>query len=223
MNRFDPAHPTDDDAFDQKLAAAFHDVDVPDGLKTRLLDAVAGPVTKKTLNHNSIEHPRVSRRRWLAGGFAAGVSGLGLWGSYHWASRSLTEEDVWRDVSQSLVSRDWTAFKRGSRAPYPFPKELMVHTGWQVRPTAIDREAVAFNLTREGVPAVLFVIRTDQAASFPALRQAKPLVQTGEAARDWNHTAIWRDKSSTYLYVLAYNGRREDFDRFFGGRTVPFA
>lgn len=226
MNRFDPAHQTDD-AFDDELAAALHEVDVPSGLRARLLDAVvdseanSGVTNRPAADcHDSV---RLSRRRWLSGGIAAAIGGLGLWGSYRWASRSLTEEEVWSEVSESLLSSDWKAFNRDVGPPYPFPRSMMRHSGWQARPTAIDNGTVAFNLTRAGVPAVLFVIRTGRSAKLPTLRQAKPMVQTGAAARDWNHTAIWRDESASYLYVLAYDGRREDFDRFFVGRTVPLA
>ena len=168
----------------------------------------------------------MTRRRWLAAGIAASVSGLALVGGYKWVHRPLSSQQILLEVASSLRKDDWAM--SWNREPYPqtpFPPSLRPSSGWQIRQTLIDSNAVAFNLSLLGTPAVLFAMKTTRGSRFPVATAATPRVLSGpEWNGKWNFASIWRDTLNRYLYVLAYSGRKHDFDRFFVTReAVQFA
>ena len=217
MNRFDTPH--NNDRSDQQLSDALHDVQVPTGLQERLLDAVLheSKVEPTSARDDSISQPerRYSRRRWLTGGIAAGVSGLLGAGYFSWQLRPLLAPEILANIAASLSQRDWTKWQQAP-PPRPFPTALSLWSGWQRRSINIDEGSVAFNVTQLGLPAVLFVIETErQCEHLPTINKAQIHTLSGN---QWSHSCLWRDSNPSYLRVLAIQGEKNDFHRFFHSR-----
>jgi len=225
-------------ATDEKLAAAVHDVPLPDGLADRLLarltSAPADPQPQTTGSQDPtapaeanpprrLERPRrpIPRPVWAAAAVAAAVLLAAAAASFFWRSApQLTWETVDSLAYQwyEQLSDRWRApGQEGDGPAYELPPEVRVFARrWQPLPNPVDAQAVAFRLASQGnETAVLLVIGT-HVEGVPSTPTNKPIFSQGRCVVSW--------QDADHLYVLIIeNGTERDYFRCLDTSTGPIA
>jgi hypothetical protein len=217
--------------FDRGVAAAMHDVPLPEGLRERLLAKLADDVASVTSPEVvSVDAPGIPpsvapRRRFLMA--TAGALALAACAMIAVAIRWNDGGEDWRPgpvagiAAQSFddYASRFEGAKTGEAPSYP----LSQHVVHDRRPARIDVRdlagcsGVAYRVqSRQRVPGVLFVLNPrSKLQGFPARPPGSPQANTGG-----HISACWREGNR--LYILAYAGAAKDY-RGFLSPTGPVA
>lgn len=217
--------------FDRQVAAAVHDVEIPIGLRERLLASLVAAKSDAQpddcpSDRSRSEAPRVEGRRrlpaYLVGAvLSAAAAVLAMltyqWfvGGDNWTPRAIAEESVHRfaDDFDPRQPSQWTIGK-APRADYPLSQHLVhgVKPPQRVIRNLSGCSGVAYQLrSRAGAVASLVVLKPRSTlADFPAKPPKAPQVDTAGCA-----AATWREKGR--LYVLVVAGGADKYREFLRG------
>ena len=234
----------DEQTFDEKIGAAFHDVSVPPGLLQRLLyhlshARVRNPASD-TLNTGpdrpirmddmdaAISMPAQGRRkvprRWLlaSGGLlsAAGVLFIALWLNLR-NVESYTEQTVIDEAlrffdADTADARTLLTEKSPPKA-YPFSRAVFFSKGiyWREIRDFLGRSAIAYDLPgRDGRRATLYVIEQNVQALGNEPRR-QPFTTGGFSASAWQEGRL--------LYVLVVQGEPNIYQNYLNLPRGPVA
>jgi hypothetical protein len=217
---------------DARLAAAFHDVPVPEGLAERLLrqlsaaqalqaDAVhegreesrdgeepAAPVVRPAALSRAAS--RVSRR-WLVAAAVPLCAAAGLLIAFFLNNQQVkySADRVMEDAAALFCNEE---HPEGRTEPwpnsFPFSRDVLWMPGTTWRPVSglLDSDAVAYDLRGPGgVRATLYVIRCEADVADEPSRQPAPT--TGNCS-----AAAWKENG--LVYVLVVKGGEADYRSF---------
>lgn len=200
---------------DIALAEALHEVQIPEGLESRLLASMP------------VQHPASvsvvegvgsggTRRAWLSS--AASLAGLALAGRYLYVHRRLGEAEVKGGITVALgPSGGWVLpwLDMEAAPDIPLPTQLRLPRGWQYVRTVWADKTPAYDVTPPGgADSVLFAISLPRGISgFPDV----PRLPQG-ASGGWR-LAMWQD--GEVLFVLASKGTDREFESLFLNAGMP--
>jgi hypothetical protein len=196
--------------WDNAIAGAMENVEVPVGLSSRLLAAVDQELVQPVV----AVAPKSTRRTWLialVGTAAALLLAVGV-GSY------LAQPQVIDVAALDQEARELTADLEPlawQTDPESFPREVFPDDvrvspqRWTHVATSLDRQAIMFDLVRAGAPrAVVIAMKTKAASSeLPARPEDELPTSTGNL-----RVGAWRQDD--YLYVLVVSGSRARYRLF---------
>jgi hypothetical protein len=217
------------DHVDICLAAAFHDVPVPEGLAGRLLERLAAEPAERNA-HREFSTRVVPRsatgeaynRRWLlvGGGLLTVAAGLviAVWLGTHRETR-LSEQIVLDEAIQSFDVGIKDSGRLLSEAPAEYPLSRMVrHTGttkWRPVDRYLGCGGVVYDLPGPaGTHAALYVVerKVDGLGTSPALH---PFTTAGCCASAWQEGRL--------LYVLVVQGDVKTYKGYLNLPRSPVA
>ena len=208
--------------FDDRVAAALDDVPIPAGLAERLLAALGAPAGE-ALSAPALEAaptpavPRLAlgprrrhafrrdayrrdvyRRQWLtsvAACAAALLISAMIWWLFHPASNTGGDLPTLALRWADQLSDAWQPMK-STPAGFIAPVAMSAPPrGWQ-RATLSGRQTVAFDFSRPGLRAIVFVIRMVE-AELPAAPPANPQLHTGGQS-----IGAWQSPAGTCVLVV---------------------
>jgi len=200
---------------DSKLAAAFREVPVPEGLEQRLLDRLA---TAEAASPVSPRPKRVSRRWLLAGSAAVTVAaavlvavGIGIPGPDDDGEQAVLDEGI-RFFNKESAELGVLLADKAPPSGYPISRAVLrlPEIRWRRIEGFAGRNGVAYDLSRGGVRATLHVVKP-QVAGLPTRAPASPMRSTGQrSASAWNEGGV--------LYVLVVHGDARTYRGFLAPR-----
>ncbi len=225
------------DCVDEKLAAALHEVPVPEGLAERLLARLAAePTWQSTELSAATEQPAIPRssflaprwsRRWLvAGGGLLTISGclmLALWMGLA-RDDALSETFVLDEAIRSFDVRadrlDSSVAERPAPAGYPFSSAVLQVRGvcWQrfAGGGFLGHSGVVYRLPGPaGTRAVLYAVDARMSEGFSAAPARHPFTTGGCCASAWQENGL--------LYVLVVQGDPATYRAFLNLPHGPVA
>lgn len=195
---------------DASIAAAFHDVPVPEDLADRLVVRLAAEKPR----------PRISRRRLLAGvGLSAVAAGLlaAVWlGEPN--GPAFSEQYVLDEAIRSFDPSRAALTRPLADAPDRYPVSnavLQAGRTWGALRSFLGGDGVAYDLSGTGQSrAILYVVATsvDGLRSSPALQ---PFTTAGCSASAWQENGL--------LYVLVVQGGPAEYQRYIRLPSGPIA
>jgi hypothetical protein len=201
--------------FDQKLAAALHDVPMPDGLLDRLLvglqTSANAPVFDEESDKAMVRQrvpQRWGRRLSVAALVSAAALFLAIWLGTQpredVSPQSVLDEAIWAfDAESSAKGYLWA--EKSPPAAYPFSQSVVLRRGMRWR--ALDgtafggREGVAYDFpSDDGGRASLYVLTVDLTTleAFDIAPEMCPFTTAGCCASPWQENGL--------LYVLVVQG-----------------
>jgi hypothetical protein len=219
------------DCMDEKLAAALHDVTVPEGLDVRLSDCLAAAKNEQRGTKNeevAVPHfssflSRFSRRRVLVvGALLATAVGLlvAVWLGMH-TPEELVEQYV---LDEAIRSFDAVADQTGQLpvdkplASHPFsPAVLLIRgTTWQSLESFLGRSGVVYHMpSAAGSRAALFVIAAEPVEGMGSAPALHPFATAGCCASAWREGRL--------LYVLVVQGDPSTYQAYLNLSHGPMA
>jgi len=198
---------------DARLAAAFHDVPVPDDLQQRLLDRLAAERAPSP----AVDAPQPKRvsRRWLlatAGALSASAALLIAAWVHFTQTEPLGEMDVLAAAIRFYNSESpQTGSVESPPADYPFSRYVAgaETTRWRTVKGFLDRKGVAYAYDiRAGgaTEATLYVVRPP-VGGLPSQPAPKPSYTTAGCS-----TSAWKENG--LLYVLVVHGSSRTYRGF---------
>ncbi len=225
------------DCVDEKLAAALHEVPVPEGLADRLLQRLAAEPawqsTELTAENEQAAVPRSSlvapRRvgRWLlAGSGLLAVAGGLLLAVWLGLARddALSEAFVLDEAIRSFDTRadqsGQSVAKQPAPANYPFSAAVLPVRGvrWRLLASGgfLGHSGVVYDLPGPaGTRATLYVVDAGRSEGFSALPARHPFTTGGCCASAWQENGL--------LYVLIVQGDPATYRAFLNLPHGPVA
>jgi hypothetical protein len=225
------------DCVDEKLAAALHEVPVPEGLAERLLERLAAEPTwqnteliagnaQPAIPHSSRLPSRWSRRWLLAGSGLLAVAGallLAVWvgaGRGNTLSEAFVLDEAIRSFDMRADQVGHAMAERPAPADYPFSFAVLPVRGARWRPVAgggfLGHNGVAYDLPGPaGSKAVLYVVATGTSEGFSTVPARHPFTTGGCCASAWRENGL--------LYVLVVQGDPATYRAFLNLPRGPVA
>jgi hypothetical protein len=215
--------------FDAQIARAMQDVEIPEGLEHRLLDALGlnGPQLETDDDGPSspgvtvvARRPALDRRTWLWSAGVAGAAAALLVGVWWLAGRQRVRQDILVDQwALSWVNRvqlddvpPWRPWEPTSAADPVWHSLAVTPRRWTDLSTELSRSTIAYDLAdaaRRG-RALLFVADTRRnLGELPAYPPPSPQHSTGP----WV-VAAWHNGQR--VYVLAFEGNPGRYQQLLG-------
>ncbi len=201
-------------AWDDLVTLAVDDIPVPAGLADRLRATVdrelsitaADPLAPAASGH--------SRRNWIAGALAMAAAlllaaGLGSYLSQPAIIDVAQLQDETIELTSDLQNVAW----QGEGIDYPaeaFPSQLRFKPQrWGRVATSLDREAIVFDLVRQGAPRAALVAMQTNAASeeLPDHPSLQPTSSTGNVC-----VGTWQREG--FVYSLVVSGGKARYQLF---------
>ncbi len=215
---------------DVEVAAAFHEVPIPEGLAERILKCLAAaveepaveapqetvqPVTPLPAADVPQAGKRVSRRRLLAGVLSTGAALLVGVGIYYWATREVYDTARVLGEAAEFFSNDshegGHLLADGHHGPdgYPFSREVrddVREIRWRQIRGFLGRDGVAYDLRdADGITrATLYVVELEVSDLGDTRPPVPPQQDTANCC-----VAAW--KEGALLYVLVAPGGRNEY------------
>jgi hypothetical protein len=219
--------------FDEQLGANLTDVEIPLGAESRLLDRLtaeldlllqasrsstdAAMVVLPAQSHGDVARKQsLSRKRRGLMAVAAGLliaTGLAVWS---WQPQPQVDVISLAEHWQSNLAEKWQALPPGPKG-YPVPADLAYSPrGWQRMSDYGGYRGVAYDFSRRGAPAVLFVVRVMPDQQLPNRPPRLPQYSAGGRMM-----AAWiADK---WLCLLVIDGNQRAYESLLRGHTAPLA
>lgn len=216
--------------FDRRLAEAFRDVPVPEGLEARILArlGIAGAVSAADSRGDVAEAAPMRRspfdqppeaaqsrrsRRWLFRAAAAVAASL-LVGTFVYLQRPipLAESQILDAARSAFQSEGTNAWNEGAPPDRFLPsgyvrRVSLARVKWRELEGFLGHQAVVYDLTRpDGPSARLYVVRAN-AAGLPPLPPSAPQSTThGMSVSAWAERGL--------LCILVVDGTPRDYQRY---------
>lgn len=217
--------------FDRRVAEAFRDVPVPEGLEASILArlGIAGlapaaadspsdvtetaPIRRAPHDQAPVAAPSRRSRRWLFRAAAAAAASL-LVGTFVYLQRPapLAESRILDAARSAFQSEETIAWNEGSPPdafrPSGYVRRVsLARVKWRDLEGFLGRQAVVYDLTRpDGPSARLYVVRAS-AAGLPPLPPSAPQSTThGMSVSAWAERGL--------LCILVVDGSPRDYQRY---------
>jgi hypothetical protein len=205
--------PSKDDAMrdlvDEKLAAALHDVPVPEGLGQRLLERLdKGELALPDMKPRPAGSHRIAARGRgfiLAGGLTAAAAMLvAVWLGAHRGealSPQFMLDEAIRSFDVVIDQQGALLGEKPAPADYPFSQSVLQLRGtrWRSLEAFVGRSGVVYDLPGPaGAGAALYVIEADTTEEFDELPAVYPFTTAGCCASAWREGGL--------VYVLVVQG-----------------
>ena len=213
-------------AVDARVAAAMHDVTVPEGLARRLTDhlAAAGArslelaeaVESPASQRDALAQPRSVSRRWLvmAGGTLTAAAVLlvaalfGIMGTSETCDAVGVRQLAIEFFNAESPEPGYLLAEKPPPRDYPPSEAVLRIPSMRWRPVRglLGQSGVAYDLPDGGAPATLYVVRR-RVAGLPNLPPLRPgLTTAGCSVSTW--------QSDGLLYVLVVRGGPKSYQRY---------
>lgn len=198
-------------AADRRLAEAFRAVEIPPGLKDRVLAALAAAAPGESAEPADVARPARRARAWAAALTLTAAAAL-LLAFFYWRSPSSYRADSIADYAQRALENGKPPFRPGAPADLELPPRLAGARIESWAPTTfLEREAMLLRLERNGVRATL--ILAPLRGPTIAGRLPRNVYTTGKLA-----IGVLPDRKQ--LCVLAVEGDATAYRRFVEGGAV---
>jgi hypothetical protein len=233
---------------DARLAAAFQDVPVPEGLADRLLASLAADraVDEAMCGKESPEpqgaspvglRPRRVSRRWLVAAAVPLAAAAGLFAVFvigllrppvpkQYNGSMIMEEAIslfMREMADPKAAHHGPADARPKEFPLSHDLQDTAEIEWRTLEQFAGRQGVAYDIPgpprNPQVKATLYVIRCS-VEDLP--EQPRPELPECRYSTGNCYTLAWQDRDRGLLYVLVYNGREDDW-RYYLKPPRPWA
>jgi hypothetical protein len=226
-----------EDCVDEKLAAALHEVPVPEGLADRLLQRLAAEPAWQDTELTAAGEPSVVPRssllapRWAGRWLVAGTGLLAIAAGLFFAvwlglarNDTLSEAFVLDEAIRSFETQagQWGQSMARQPAPagYPFSLAVLPVRGVRWRPLVggglWGHRGVVYDLPAPaGGKAMLYVVDAGTSAGFSALPARHPFTTGGCCASAWQENGL--------LYVLVVQGDPATYRAFLNLPHGPVA
>lgn len=208
---------------DTRLQAAMHDVHVPDDLARRLLAHLQATHAATNETHAAITLPIESaspikaRRSWwpvaLAASLLVAASALFAW---QWQPSGNVDVVTLTEVWQNQLSEDWRPMATAPKQ-LGVPVRLAVEPQrWQPTRAYQGYAGVAYDVSRRGCRAVLFIVNVAPDGTLPKAPPMVPQFSAGGRA-----VAAWL--SGKRLCMLVVDGDERAYRNLIRASQVPLA
>jgi hypothetical protein len=198
------------DAVDEKLAAALHDVSVPEGLAERLLERLR---SEEPRAKDIKPRPAVTVRTATTGRgfvFSAGVVAtaacllIAVWLGTRQGERlseQLVLDEAIRSFDVGVDQPGPSLAEKPAPTAYPFSRAVLPVRGARWRPLEafLGRRGLVYDLPgRAGTSAALYVVEAEGIEGFDTVPAMRPFTTAGCCASSWREGGL--------LYVLVVQG-----------------
>jgi hypothetical protein len=203
----------DEQVFDEKIGAAFHDVPIPPGLYQRIIVQLAQTRSERWI---------VRRRMFLAGGLlsAAAVLFAALWfnlpGDESYTEQTVLDEAI-RFFDGDTTSGGILLTEISPPDRYPFSRSVLYSNAirWREIKMFLGRACIAYDLTgHDAVRATLYVIELGVAGLGNEPR-FQPFTTGGDCASVWQENGL--------LYILVVQGGLRTYQNYLNLPSGPVA